>query len=1237
MSQIQATASTGSSKQAKVRTTWRTFEGWLAQGKRTLNTQQSQADNDAAKDYKTLSSVEKAKTSLKQYKTNKRAELEKAFYAKAREEWQDRLRKAGLKDEDWGTMTEAERKSVEKGLGAHLAAEAEKNGSVESTATTASAVQEAASASSMALVTSSGLLSAPKMFPSVSTSSVSSYASAASYEFVKPSELGSDDDGDDDPSETFNHATAALASEDDGELEVLSTNWRTFDGMPATSSSSSSAYAHHVPQYSTQQQQYGARPSIATHNTWTSSAESSRHTSASGSPTTSSSGLRNFPNLTSPGSFQAMLSPNTVTQPDAYSHSRLFEPSYTSASSVAAGSASASSSASARRPKLLHAATTASNVSVNTNVWTPPGVTSPTATLPPAISASSSASAAAAGALVKPKSSPSSSVSSTASTSTHTSVSTSTSASSYIGPILLEPSDTEDNNLDLDILTNVKSKPKTKDFDPAKLLSPEEAEQEAVDFERFKFETRITKIIEFHRIAAEREVRLGLEIMKMRLRDSSSSSTSDGTSGKDAEPSTALVKFSGSKNSGGKAIRDEERKRVAEHEEAMRRLQQEKEDERKLLVREERKRRRAALQLRLELGEKPVLSNGDRTSRETLNNPTWLDQYDTVQAVFDVPIPNGELEGVFGNGKRARSATITQSNSSPQPPQPQPQAQAPQQRVQSRGGGGGPTKPYPRAHSTKPYRPPPSPDVPIARPRPLPAAWGQIPFMQEEGAQEEDGEEDGEEEEGDEYEYEYEYEWQYDGDPSQAGYPPPHAGQPPSFHPEQQQQHGQQVYHPQQQVQHAHSPPQHQRQVHGQETFMPRMYDNEDHHSQHQLQQQHHQQQQQQQPNQFDNAYSPFPPRFGNYDEEVQLEIQRAMEQLTATPASSSSSFSNGGYGFGTNPSSSSVSDMGGYMSDTLGAYGQGGNGGRPGSGSPSEHGYATDSRYHGHQGHQASAHSHHMHQQQQQHHQHGGSMPISMANSTSSSASGMSIPMPGGGIGMSPLEVSTPRVGSNGHPWGSQQGAPGGNGGFGMMSKTPTKNSPLATRGGNMFGQAGGQQQQQQHQQQNQQQQQQGQQTMMGGWGRKNSMINTAMDESPAHSPNMGTATANPNNANNANTNGASTLTSGLSWAAKKFSLFGGSGSTPAPTAETSMDSKLPLDEDQDDDDDEEDEEEEEEEEVTPPPPPPPPAKARRAGRILLLLLLPNHHLHRLLRRLSRGRRGKERLSLLSLRKRSQ
>jgi hypothetical protein len=213
MSQIQATASSGpSSKQAKVRATWRTFEGWLAQGKRTLTTQQSQADSDAAKDYKTLSLVEKAKTSLKQFKTNKRAELEKAFYAKAREEWQDRLRKAGLKDEDWGTMTEAERKSVEKGLGAHLAAEVEK---VESTTTaaaaaTTSAAQEAASTSSMALVTSSGLLSAPKMFPSVSTSSVSSYASAASYEFVKPSDLGSDDDGDDDPTETFAHATAAL-------------------------------------------------------------------------------------------------------------------------------------------------------------------------------------------------------------------------------------------------------------------------------------------------------------------------------------------------------------------------------------------------------------------------------------------------------------------------------------------------------------------------------------------------------------------------------------------------------------------------------------------------------------------------------------------------------------------------------------------------------------------------------------------------------------------------------------------------------------------------------------------------------------------------------------------------------------------------------------------------------------------------------------------------------------------
>ncbi|KAH6890789.1 hypothetical protein BKA70DRAFT_1539378 [Coprinopsis sp. MPI-PUGE-AT-0042] len=190
------------------------------------------------------------------------------------------------------------------------------------------------------------------------------------------------------------------------------------------------------------------------------------------------------------------------------------------------------------------------------------------------------------------------------------------------------------------------------------------------------------------------------------------------------------------------------------------------------------------------------------------------------------------------------------------------------------------------------------------------------------------------------------------------------------------------------------------------------------------------------------------------------------------------------------------------------------------------------------------------------------------MANSTSSAASGMSILMSDGEIGTLPLEVSTPCVGSNAHPWVSQQGAPtGGNGRFWMMRKTPTRNSPLATRGGNMLGGRG----QQQHQQD--QQQGQGQQTMMGEWGGKNSVVNTAMGQSPVRSPNLGTAADNPNASNP-----KLTRTARL---------------TPVP-AETLVDSKLPLDEDQDDDDEEDgeeeeeeedgEEEEEEEEEVTPP-----------------------------------------------------
>ena len=131
-----------------------------------------------------------------------------------------------------------------------------------------------------------------------------------------------------------------------------------------------------------------------------------------------------------------------------------------------------------------------------------------------------------------------------------------------------------------------------------------------------------------------------------------------------------------------------------------------------------------------------------------------------------------------------------------------------------------------------------------------------------------------------------------------------------------------------------------------------------------------------------------------------------------------------------------------------------------------------------------------------------------------------------GVGSGTSPLEVSTPRVGSAHPQWGAGagggagvgggQGGAGGQGGHGFgMSKTPTKNSPLASRGG-VFGQAQQQQQQQQQGQHGQQQQGQGQ-GMMGGWGgRKNSVVHSTIEESPGsgHSPNLGAAvpTANVN-----------------------------------------------------------------------------------------------------------------------------
>src|SRR5690606_19831950 len=100
-----------------------------------------------------------------------------------------------------------------------------------------------------------------------------------------------------------------------------------------------------------------------------------------------------------------------------------------------------------------------------------------------------------------------------------------------------------------------------------------------IAFEKFKLETRITKIIEFHKTAAEMEVKLGLKICRMRWESGDRAAAKSGRGGKDH----------------GK---DEERKLVQEHEKAMKELQIKKEEERKMIVKEERKRRRLSLQQR---------------------------------------------------------------------------------------------------------------------------------------------------------------------------------------------------------------------------------------------------------------------------------------------------------------------------------------------------------------------------------------------------------------------------------------------------------------------------------------------------------------------------------------------------------------------------------------------------------------------------------------------------------------
>ena len=131
----------------------------------------------------------------------------------------------------------------------------------------------------------------------------------------------------------------------------------------------------------------------------------------------------------------------------------------------------------------------------------------------------------------------------------------------YLGPHLSDPSDSDS-------------------------LPSSDAEE---DFERFKMEMRVTKILEFHEAAAQADIALAVEIYKARkLRNGD---------------------------------KTEDAQRVADHQKRMMRLQEEKEEERKRIVKTERERVREELRKK---GNGRAARNGIAPSTSKL---AWLDSY----------------------------------------------------------------------------------------------------------------------------------------------------------------------------------------------------------------------------------------------------------------------------------------------------------------------------------------------------------------------------------------------------------------------------------------------------------------------------------------------------------------------------------------------------------------------------------------------------------------------------------
>ena len=142
-----------------------------------------------------------------------------------------------------------------------------------------------------------------------------------------------------------------------------------------------------------------------------------------------------------------------------------------------------------------------------------------------------------------------------------------------------------------------------------KLNDPAEPTDEAAEFEKFKMDTRVAKILEFHSQAAQAEISLAFEIYSMQKKGLGSREKGDET----------------------KMIKEQEKRMLEEHYMRMIELQRAKETERKVIVEEERRKRRAEIRQRAEEKRKKK-----EEAAQAAQTPSWESLIEGQAAPFDV-------------------------------------------------------------------------------------------------------------------------------------------------------------------------------------------------------------------------------------------------------------------------------------------------------------------------------------------------------------------------------------------------------------------------------------------------------------------------------------------------------------------------------------------------------------------------------------------------------------------------